>query len=61
MQNNPDVHLTGKAKKLWQITEYYSAMKKNWTTSVSDNVTNLTNVSLLKEIKDKGYMFSHST
>lgn len=53
MQNNPDVHLTDKAKKLWQITEYYSAAKKNWTTSVSGNMTNLTNVSLLKETKEK--------
>lgn len=46
--------LTGKAKKLWQIAGYYSATKKNWTTSVSGNVTNLTIFSLLKETKEKG-------
>lgn len=53
MQNSLALHSTGKAKKLWQITEYYSAMKKNWTTSISGNVMNLTNVSLMKETKDK--------
>lgn len=53
MQNSLALHSTGKAKKLRQITEYYSAMKKNWTTSVSGNVMNLTNVSLMKETKDK--------
>lgn len=53
MQNSLALHSTGKAKKLRQITEYYSAMKKNWITSVSGNVMNLTNVSLMKETKDK--------